>query len=112
MSLKCEFSAKYLIPALRFMIAKKLIDEYELTQSEAARLLGVTQPSISHYLNSKRGIKIERILSRSKEVKEIVDKYVEELVSSGSPNGISFCTLCEVAFKYLSGRKRPLDGLR
>lgn len=111
LSLKCELSAKYVLPALRLMIARKLIGKYGLTQSEVAGILGVTQPSISHYLNSKRGMKIERILSRSSEVRKYVDKYVKSVVSSGSSKEMSFCTLCEVAFKHLAGKGYPSTSL-
>ena len=96
----CEISAKYVIPAIRLMIARKLIDEYGLTQSEVARLLGVTQPSISHYLNSKRGIKMARTLSRSKEIRNYVDEYVKRTISTGSPpRDMSLCKICKKAIK-------------
>ncbi|MCD6312722.1 MAG: helix-turn-helix domain-containing protein [Thaumarchaeota archaeon] len=89
------------------MIAKKLIEKYGLTQSEVARLLGVTQPSISHYLNSKRGIKMAKVLSRSKDVREYVDRYVEKILASGSPpKDMPFCAICETAIKQIAGRRR------
>ena len=106
MSFPCEISAKYVIPALRLMIAKKLIEKYGLTQSEVAKLLGVTQPSISHYLNSKRGIKMAKILSRSRDVREYVDRYVEKVLTSGSPpEDMPFCEICETAIKYVAGKR-------
>ncbi len=102
----CELSARYVIPAVRLMIARKLIEEHGLTQSEVAKLLGVTQPSISHYLNSKRGVKMARILARSREVKEYVEKYVERTLSTGSPpEDMPFCNICEAAVKQILGRK-------
>jgi len=101
----CEISARYIIPALRLMIAKKLIEEHNLTQAEVAELLGVTQPSISHYLNSKRGVKMARILSKSKEIRDYVDAYVEKALSRGSPpEDMPFCMICELAVKKIVGR--------
>lgn len=112
MSLRCEFSARYIIPALRLMIARKLIDEYGLTQSEVARLLGVTQPSISHYLNSKRGIKMERTLLRSSEVRKYIDNYARRIASSRSFKSTSLCRLCKVAFRHMIKKKRGLGSLK
>ena len=104
MRFPCEISARYVIPAIRFMIAKKLIDEHNLTQAEVARLLGVTQPSISHYLNSKRGVKMAKTLSRSKEVRDYVEKYVRRVLSTGAPpDDLPFCQICEAAIKQLLG---------
>ena len=91
------------------MIARKLIEEHDLTQSEVAEILGVTQPSISHYLNSKRGIRMARILARSREVREYVEKYVERVILTGSPpDDMPFCNICEAAVKQALGRKAPL----
>ena len=107
LSFPCELSAKYVIPALRLMIAKKLIEKYGLTQSEVAKLLGVTQPSISHYLNSKRGIKMAKVLSRSKDVREYVDRYVEKILTSGSPpKDMPFCEICETAVRHIAGKRK------
>ncbi|MCF3652867.1 MAG: helix-turn-helix domain-containing protein [Aigarchaeota archaeon] len=105
MRFPCEISARYVIPALRLMIAKKLIEEHNLTQAEVAELLGVTQPSISHYLNSKRGVKMARILSRSKEIRDYVDAYVEKAIARGSPpEDMPFCMICELAVKRVMGK--------
>ncbi len=102
----CEISAKYIIPALRLMIAKKLIEEYHITQSEVARLLGVTQPSISHYLNSRRGARTAKALAKSKEVREYVDKYVKRVISSGAPpDDLPFCIVCKAALKQILGKR-------
>ena len=104
MKLPCKISAKYVIPAIRLMIARKLIEEYNLTQSEAARLLGVSQPSISHYLNSKRGIMM-RALSKLR----YVDRYVKEAVLTGAPpKNMTSCMMCRKVMNQMMNKK----GLR
>jgi len=107
--LPCEVSAKYVLPAIRLMIARKLIDEYNFTQAEVAKLLGVSQPSVSHYLNSKRGARVAKILTRSKEVREYVDRYVKEILATGAPpRDTSFCKICRTAVKRVLGKKAEL----
>lgn len=107
LELPCEISAKYIVPALRLMIAKKLIEEHNLTQSEAARLLGITQASISHYLNSKRGAKMSKVLSRMSEVKIFVDEYVEKVLSTNSSLDSShFCSICKKVRDQLMKKKQ------
>ncbi|MCD6510950.1 MAG: helix-turn-helix domain-containing protein [Thermoprotei archaeon] len=51
----CEVMTKLIVPAIRALVAIKLINEYGMTQVEVAKRLGLTQPAISYYLRSKRG---------------------------------------------------------
>ncbi|MCS7125358.1 MAG: helix-turn-helix domain-containing protein [Aigarchaeota archaeon] len=74
MQLPSEIEAKYVLPALRAFIAKKLILEKGYTQEKAAEAVGVTQAAISNYLRGTRGFKIEW------ENNPIVLKYVDEIV--------------------------------
>jgi predicted transcriptional regulator len=50
-----EAVSEKILPALRALVAEILIKEYNYTQVQAAKALGVTQPAISHYLSGKRG---------------------------------------------------------
>lgn len=58
MRLVCEIVASDVLPALRALISKQLIEGYGLTQKEAARKLGLTQPAISQYKKDVRGKKV------------------------------------------------------
>jgi predicted transcriptional regulator len=53
-----EIAAKSVIPAIRGMIAKSLIDK-SMTQAEIAYFLGITQPAVSKYFSEKRGRAID-----------------------------------------------------
>jgi predicted transcriptional regulator len=50
-----EAASKFIIPAIRALVAEKLIVGYGYTQTRASRALGVTQPAVSNYLKGKRG---------------------------------------------------------
>jgi hypothetical protein len=41
------------------MIVRRLVDDHGMTQQEAARLLGITQPAVSKYMHNKRGVAIK-----------------------------------------------------
>ena len=43
-----ELASKSVIPAIRALIVKRLVEEHGMTQQEAAKLLGVTQPAVSN----------------------------------------------------------------
>ncbi|MGA2385557.1 MAG: hypothetical protein ABSG33_03390 [Candidatus Bathyarchaeia archaeon] len=57
MNPRCEAVGKYAVPLFRSLVAKELINTYNLTQVEAARRLGTTQAAISQYIHSKRASK-------------------------------------------------------
>ena len=55
MLLPAEIETKTSIPALRALIAKKLIGTHKMNQKQAANSLGVTQAAISNYMRGTRG---------------------------------------------------------
>ena len=46
---------RFILPAIRGELAKTLVNEQELSQKEAAKLLGITEAAISQYLSKRRG---------------------------------------------------------
>lgn len=64
-----EVEVFYLLPALRrdIAISLKILGK---DQKQIAKILGVSEPSVSHYFNSKRGAEVEF----SDEVKEAIQK--------------------------------------
>jgi predicted transcriptional regulator len=53
-----EIAAKSVIPAIRGIVARLLI-ERDMKQSEIAESLGITQPAVSKYFSEKRGKAID-----------------------------------------------------
>ncbi len=53
-----EIVSKSALPALRAMIARRLQENYHMTQQQVARCLGVTQASISNYARKTRGMMV------------------------------------------------------
>jgi predicted transcriptional regulator len=51
----CEVAAKSVIPALRAMIARELIEDYGMKQELVAERLGITQAAVSKYRHQVRG---------------------------------------------------------
>jgi hypothetical protein len=74
-----------------------LIEEFNFSQVAAAKKLGTTQASISHYLCSKRGEKMVKQLEDSPSVRAIVDEIAEGIAADKiSPLDamLQFCKLC------------------
>jgi uncharacterized protein len=98
MLLPSEIEAKSLIPAIRAILAKKLVNEYEMKEEIVARVLGVTQAAVSNYLRGTRGdIQIMNKLTSVLEVMRMTDDIARDLTSNKAytPNTMAkFVELC------------------
>ncbi|MEM2848961.1 MAG: transcriptional regulator [Candidatus Bathyarchaeia archaeon] len=100
----CESSVKFILPAIRSLIAKKLIEKYNFTQISAAKALGTTQAAISHYMRSKRGWRLAERLMNIEGIREFVEKSAEKIAKSETHNIniIDICQLCKIAQKHMN----------
>jgi hypothetical protein len=98
MLLPSEIEAKSLIPAIRAILAKKLVIEYEMKEEIVARVLGVTQAAVSNYLRGTRGdIQLMNKLTSVLEVMRMTDDIARDLTSNKAytPNTMAkFVELC------------------
>ena len=80
MLLPAEIETKTLIPALRAILAKKLMETYNIQEEDISKMLGVTQAAISNYIRGTRGNPelIIKLLS-IKEVSEMIDEIASNL---------------------------------
>jgi predicted transcriptional regulator len=80
MLLPSEIEAKSLIPAVRAILAKKLIKEYALKEEDVARVLGITQAAVSNYVRGTRGdMELISKLESVREVMRMIDDIAKDL---------------------------------
>ncbi len=99
MKLPCEVFVRDVLPAVRAMVARDLVEKHDLTQREAARRLDMTQPAISQYKNKLRGREVKEL-----EDSNAVSSRINELVSDIAGQKIDieeyderFCEICRAA---------------
>lgn len=80
-----EIVSKSALPALRAMVAKRLREEYNLTQQQVANRLGVTQASVSNYARKARGVMIN--FETDSNVAKAADR-VAKLLSAKEPDEV------------------------
>ena len=99
----CESSVKFIIPAVRFLIAKRLIEKYGFTQTSAAKALGTTQAAISHYMRSKRGWKLSEKLMNISDVRNIIEEVAGEIATYKSQeiDTLNICEICKTIRKHI-----------
>ena len=66
----CEVMVHEILPGLRAMIARELSEHYDMSQSDIAASLGVSQPAISQYIRALRGRRL-RVLNNTEIQSEI-----------------------------------------
>lgn|SRR3989338_6096864 len=96
-----EVEVFYLLPAIRKELAINL-KKSGMPQKQIARLLGVSEPSISHYFNEKRaaGIELSRDIKRAIEkksgrIKTRQDSIKEtQRIISAISNKKEICRVC------------------
>jgi len=83
MLLPSEIEAKSLIPAIRSILARKLIQEFYLKEEDVAKVLGVTQAAISNYVRGTRGDRqLAAKLAAVEEVRRMIDDIARDLAAN------------------------------
>jgi uncharacterized protein len=90
----CEIASKSVVPALRAMVARELMEDYGLKQEQVAARLGVTQAAVSKYRHQVRGEAIQ--LESAPEVQGISREIASMLSKSPDPIAVSqkLCQAC------------------
>lgn len=94
----CETIAKYYLPAIRSIIAKKLVEQYRLSQTQVAEKLGTTQAAVSQYLSSRRGVKTTKEIEEDPMLKKAITQVIEKIAKNEDPDILStqLCHLCNL----------------
>jgi predicted transcriptional regulator len=90
-----------LIPSVRAEIARELVHVHKMSQQEAARMLGVSQPAVSQYVRQMRGARLREENVR-KEISKICGKI---LMGSSAELESDVYSLCKAIVEGNSGRK-------
>jgi predicted transcriptional regulator len=93
--LPCEVGVKTVLPAVKAIMARSMVEKHELKEKQAADLLGLSQSAVSRYVGRERGnlLKIEN----TSEVLALIDQMVLSLIKE--PQNKSrilelFCQTC------------------
>ncbi|MBS3142813.1 hypothetical protein J4464_05505 [Candidatus Woesearchaeota archaeon] len=71
-----EIEVWYVIPAIRKELAKVFVHDFQLSQKQTAKVLGITEAAISQYLNQKRASELQFTASDMEDVRKTADKIM------------------------------------
>lgn len=92
----CEIVVSIVLPSVRSIVTKDMIEKHGLTQEETAELLGITQPAVSQYLKEYRAVKV-RTFEKNSELMRMVDDLTNEIIGkkvSQKEFAIKICEIC------------------
>jgi hypothetical protein len=79
---------------MRAEMVSRLVQRQGLSQSDAAKRLGVTRAAVSQYMSKKRGASEVQI---SSELDSLIDRWALAIVTGESD--INLCDVCQCALK-------------
>ncbi len=97
----CEVVSQDVLPAVRALVAKKMIETYGFSQKKVAEMLGTTQPAVSQYMRKLRGQKT-RMFEDYPEVLERINGLTESIARGEiATEQITprFCEICKLMLK-------------
>ncbi|MFA5415550.1 MAG: helix-turn-helix domain-containing protein, partial [Methanoregula sp.] len=90
----CDTMVRNLLPPMRAEMVSRLIHTQGLSQSDAAKRLGISRAAVSQYLSRKRGA---GEVEMSTELNAMIDRWALAVVTGESD--INLCDVCQCALK-------------
>jgi predicted transcriptional regulator len=90
----CDTMVRNILPPMRAEMVFRLVQREGLSQSDAAKRLGVTRAAVSQYMSGKRGISDVQITN---ELDSMIDRWALAVVTGESD--INLCDVCQCALK-------------
>lgn len=98
MLLPCEVGVKTVLPAVKAIMARTIVEKHGLTEKDTATMLGLSQSAISRYKNRGRGNNLLEI-EKTIEVQLLIDQMVTYLVKEPAKKReimLLFCQTCKI----------------
>lgn len=97
MLLPCEVGVKTVLPAIRALMARTIVEKHGMKEKQAADILGLSQSAISRYTTKDRGniLTIEKV----PEVQLLIDQMIQLLLNDPQKTAEAFelfCQTCKV----------------
>jgi len=93
----CDTLVRTMLPSMRAEMVSRLVHDRGLSQSEAARRLGLTRAAVSQYVSRKRGNSESEF---SPEVSALIDRWA--LAVDTGESDINLCDVCKCVKKKYS----------
>ncbi len=76
--LPCEVGVKTVLPAVKAIMARSIVEKHGLNEKQTADLLGLSQSAVSRYISRERGNLLN--IEGTTEVLDLIDQMVTHLI--------------------------------
>jgi predicted transcriptional regulator len=94
--LPCEVGVKTVLPAVKAIMARSIVQKYGYTEKQTANLLGLSQSAVSRYVGRQRGANLSAI-ENTQEVSALIEQMVITVIKAPKNKAQLldlFCTTC------------------
>lgn len=91
----CMIVVQYVLPAIRVVIMKNLIENYNVRKIDASAKMDLTPAAITQYLKGERGATFVDKIEKSEKTMKIILELAEALASDHIPAERAIDKLCE-----------------
>lgn len=91
----CMTVVKYVLPAMRVLIMKQLMEEHGLRKTDVAERMSMSPAAITHYIKGFRGSSFIKDISESKEAIKKISEICNAIAIDKAPMDIVLEKMCE-----------------
>lgn len=95
----CIIVVRYILPAIRVLIAKELVEKHGLKRVRAAEKMGITPAAVTQYLKKVRGETKVKMVEDSDEAVKIISDLANNIAKDeASPYDVlqNICKICQI----------------
>jgi len=94
--LPCEVGVKTVLPAIKAIMARSIVEKHDLNEKQTADLLGLSQSAVSRYIGRERGNLLN--IESTPEILALIDQMVNHIIKQ--PDNKTeflklFCQTCQ-----------------
>ncbi|MCW3975922.1 MAG: hypothetical protein NWE86_06755 [Candidatus Bathyarchaeota archaeon] len=92
----CMTVVKYLLPAIRVLVMKDLIEKHKMRKIDASLKMELTPAAITQYFKGKRGHPLLEEIENSEETMKMISELTEFLANNNAPSENMMERLCGI----------------
>lgn len=91
----CMIVVQYILPTIRVLIMKNLIQEHNMRKIDASKKMELTPAAITQYMKGERGKAFADKITKSEKTMKIISDLADTLASGDIPAENTIDKLCE-----------------
>lgn len=92
----CVVVVKYLLPAIRALVMKELVEKHGMRKIDVSEKMELTPAAITQYIKGERGSFVVNQLTNSEKTMGMISKFAETLAKTDVPTEKVMEELCEI----------------